>query len=353
MSSPTANGETTLLDTFDSRETHEIYNIKPHPITGRLIDSYPVTRTKPMRVLCLGQSRTGTMPLFMALKQLGYTPYHMSTPLGSPKTNLGLWREALDAKFYGKGKLWGREEFDKILGPYDAVADLPAICFVEELVVAYPEAKVIVTQRDVDSWLRSMDSTGGRVLRWPLWNTLARWDTALAGPFWGFSKKVMPANFHTMTDFCDKSPARQAFHDHYNLVKRMVPSERMLEFKVQEGWGPLCKFLDKEIPGEEFPKLNDSKQFVLAHSLMWWVAFAKMVGKASFMTAVSGVIASANRRLVLIYWGLFDIRIAEYGFLLPKTECNAQESISVKRIIHISQCLMPDEILLCLQGSIE
>ncbi|ENH75031.1 hypothetical protein FOC1_g10010415 [Fusarium oxysporum f. sp. cubense race 1] len=261
MSSPTANEETTLLDTFDSREAHELYNIKPHPITGRLIDSYPITRTKPMRVLCLGQSRTGTMALFMALKQLGYTPYHMSTPLGSPKTNLGLWREALDAKFYGKGKLWGREEFDKILGPYDAVADLPAICFVEELVAAYPEAKVIVTQRDVDSWLRN---------------------------------------------FSDKSPARQAFHDHYDVVKRIVPSERMLEFKVQEGWGPLCKFLDKEIPGEEFPKLNDSKQFVLAHSFMWWIAFAKMVGKASFMTAVSGVIAS-----VFAMWRLkYAVKIA-------------------------------------------
>ncbi|KAF5713580.1 hypothetical protein FMUND_7820 [Fusarium mundagurra] len=283
-------------DIFNSPETHELYNIKPHPITGRLIDSYPVTRTKPMRVLCLGQSRTGTMALFMALKQLGYTPYHMSLSLSSPKTNLSLWREALEAKYYGKGKPWGREEFDKILGPYDAVADLPAICFIEELVVAYPDAKVFV----------SMDSTGGRVLRWPLWTTLARWDTKLAGPFWEFSKKVMPANFHTMTDFSDKSPARQAFHDHYDLVKRIVPAERMLEFKVQEGWGPLCKFLDKEIPEEEFPKLNDSKQFVLAHSLMWWIAFAKMVGKASFMTAVSGVVAS-----IFAMWRLkYAVKIA-------------------------------------------
>ncbi|KAF5549687.1 hypothetical protein FPHYL_9587 [Fusarium phyllophilum] len=259
-------------DTFNSSETHELYNIKPHPITGRLIDSYPVTRTNPMRVLCLGQSRTGTTALFTALKQLGYTPYHMSLSLRSSKTNLGLWREALDPKFYGKGKPWGREEFDKILGP----------------------------------WLRSMDSTGGRVLRWPLWNTLAKWDSALAGPFWEFSKKIMPANFHTMTDFSDKSPARQAFHDHYELVKRIVPAERMLEFKVQEGWGPLCKFLDKEIPEEEFPKLNDSKQFVLAHSLMWWIAFAKMVGKASFMTAVSGVMAS-----IFAMWRLkYAVKIA-------------------------------------------
>jgi hypothetical protein len=306
MPSLEASEETTLLDTFDPREIHDLSNINPHPITGRLIDSYPVTRTRPMRVLCLGQSRTGTMTLFIALKQLGFTPYHMSLSLGGPKANLSLWREALDAKFHGKGKPWGREEFDKILGPYDAVADLPAICFVEELVAAYPEAKVIATQRDVDSWLRSMDSTGGRVLRWPLWNTLSRWYPALAGPFWEFAKKAMPTNFHTITDFSEKSPARQAFHDHYDLVKRTVPAERMLEFNVQEGWGPLCKFLGTEIPEEEFPKLNDSKQFVLAHSLMWWIAFAKIVGKASFMTAVSGVIAS-----IFAMWRLkYAVKIA-------------------------------------------
>ncbi|KAM0201818.1 hypothetical protein ACHAPA_009556 [Fusarium lateritium] len=292
MSESKQSDEITLLETIDPCEAHELYNIKPHPITGRLIDSYPIRRTKPMRVLCLGQSRRDAMAVFTALKQLGYTPYHMSVAIGSPKTNLSLWREALDAKFYGKGKPWGREEFDKILGFYDAVVDIPAICFVGELVAAYPEAKVIVTQRDTDSWLKNMDSTSGRVLRWPLWNTLSRRDHTLAGPFYEFSKKAMPANFNTLTDFSEKSPARQAFHDHYELVKKTVPAERMLEFRVQEGWEPLCKFLGAEIPAEEFPRLDDSKQFVLAHSLMWWVSFAKIVGKASFMSAVTGVLAS-------------------------------------------------------------
>jgi hypothetical protein len=245
-----------------------------------------------MRVLCLGQSQTGTTTLFIALKQLGYTPYHISAAVGSPKTNFRLWREALEAKFHGKGKPWGRAEFDKIFGPYDAVLEIPVICFVEELIAAYPEAKVIVTQQDVDSWLRSMDSTGGRVLRWPLWNTLANWDSTHAGPFWEFSKKAMPASFHTMTDFSAKSPARQAFRDHYELVRRTVPAERMLEYRVEEGWGPLCKFLDKDLPHQKFPRVDDSKDFVIAHKMMWWMAFAKMVGKGSLMSAVAGVFTS-------------------------------------------------------------
>jgi hypothetical protein len=292
MSISNQNGEIILSDPLGSPKMPELDIIKPHPVTGRLIDSYPITRTKPMRVLCLGQSRTGAATLFTALKQLGYTPYHISVAMGSPKTNFRLWCEALDAKFHGRGKPWGRSEFDKILGSYDAVLDIPAICFVEELVAAYPEAKVIVMQHDVDSWLRNMDMTGGRVLRWPLWDTLASWDSTHAEPFWEFSKKVMPASFHTMTDFSAKSPSRQAFRDHYELVRRIVPVDKTLEYRAEEGWGPLCKFLDKGVPDQKFPKVDDSKKFVFAHKMMWWMAFAKMVGKGSLMSAVAGVFTS-------------------------------------------------------------
>lgn len=66
-----------LLDHFNPMKTNELYNLKPHPKTGRLIDSYPGTRNKPMRVLCLGMSRTGTMSLFTALQKLGYKPYRL------------------------------------------------------------------------------------------------------------------------------------------------------------------------------------------------------------------------------------------------------------------------------------
>ena len=38
----------------------------------------------------------------------------------------------------------------------------------------------------------------------------------------------------------------------------MVPKERFLEWKVEEGWEPLCKFLDKDVPDEPFPHVNRS-----------------------------------------------------------------------------------------------
>lgn len=36
---------------------------------------------------------------------------------------------------------------------------------------------------------------------------------------------------------------------------------RLLEFRVEEGWGPLCEFLGKEVPEVKFPRGNDIKEF--------------------------------------------------------------------------------------------
>ncbi len=41
-------------------------------------------------------------------------------------------------------------------------------------------------------------------------------------------------------------------------IKAEIKPERLLIYKVQDGWEPLCNFLGKEIPQEEFPHLNKS-----------------------------------------------------------------------------------------------
>ena len=42
-------------------------------------------------------------------------------------------------------------------------------------------------------------------------------------------------------------------------VKKYVPDENILIYKVNEGWEPLCKFLNKPIPDAPFPYLNKTK----------------------------------------------------------------------------------------------
>jgi hypothetical protein len=80
-------------------------------------------REKPMQVLALGVSRTGTLSTYTALKMLGYEPYHMAESIlnganGHPKA----WGNAVRAKYYGRGKRWEGKDFEKMLWRYDVSA---------------------------------------------------------------------------------------------------------------------------------------------------------------------------------------------------------------------------------------
>ena len=103
---------------------------------------------------------------------------------------------------------------------------MECICFVEELVAAYPEAKVVLSLREVDAWLYSMSQTAGRVLAWNSWSIVAPWDPAIAGPWFKHAITVVPVHLHTWADWSPTSPARQAYLDHYERVRKTVPKDR-------------------------------------------------------------------------------------------------------------------------------
>jgi len=52
----------------------------------------------------------------IALKQLGYVDtYHMKSVIENPM-DCQMWIEALEAKYFGKGKPFEREDWDQLLG---------------------------------------------------------------------------------------------------------------------------------------------------------------------------------------------------------------------------------------------
>lgn len=61
--------------------------------------------------------------------------------------------------------------------------------------------------------------------------------------------------------FC--ANAKQTYRDHYAKVRRLVPKERLLEYRLGSGWEPLCAFLNKPVPDEPFPFLNETKEFAI------------------------------------------------------------------------------------------
>ena len=89
-----------------------------------------------------------------ALKILGLNEcYHQTTLIQNPEDGV-MWLQALKAKYRGEGPPFSRQQWDALLGHCQAVCDVPAIHFADELMDTYPDAKVILTTRDVDAWHR-------------------------------------------------------------------------------------------------------------------------------------------------------------------------------------------------------
>ncbi|KAL6891786.1 P-loop containing nucleoside triphosphate hydrolase protein [Trichoderma longibrachiatum] len=236
----------------------------PRPRTDIFTSDTDINRRKlgrvvPMKVLILGLGRTGTASMRAAMKQLGYVDtYHMmNCSIENPPDAL-MWMDALCAKYDGKGKPFTREDWDQLLGTCQAVCDWPAVAFAEELIKAYPEAKVVLTNRDVDSWHAStMKTVYWRAtdpeLRW-----LSNFDWA-ASMYYPMLKKFFDTFFEG--DFPNRG--KDVYRKHYEHVRSLVPKERLLEYKVTDGWGPLCEFLGDPIPKDcGFPNVNDNSDFV-------------------------------------------------------------------------------------------
>jgi len=237
---------------------------KPRPFTDVFtsdtdINRRTCSRQVPMKVLILGLGRTGTASMRAAMKHLGYVDtYHMmNCSIENPPDAL-MWMDALTAKYDGVGKPFTREDWDQLLGNAQAVCDWPSIAFAKELIEAYPEAKVVLTNRDVHSWHAStMKTVYWRVtdpeLRW-----LSHFDWA-ASMYQPMLQKFFDTFFKG--DFPNKG--KEVFLQHYEEVRSLVPKERLLEYRVQDGWEPLCEFLGEPVPKDcGFPNVNDNSDFV-------------------------------------------------------------------------------------------
>lgn len=52
------------------------------------------------------------------------------------------------------------------------MTDIPCVLFVEELLAAYPDAKVVLTTRDPDAWVASVNRSFHEILSWRRWKLL-------------------------------------------------------------------------------------------------------------------------------------------------------------------------------------
>lgn len=214
---------------------------------------------------------------------MGYKTFHMNECLASPQRFFPLWEEAIDAKFHGKGDPFGKQEFDKILADYDSGSDVPFILFADELVEAYPDAKVILTERDPDKWIESMQQTIYLVHSWSSWDLVKYWDPGLIKLWRNVDLKDWDAWLGQTgrRDFLSKEYgelSKERLIEHNKHIRKIVPNKNLLIWKPQDGWEPLARFLGQKAPEREFPHAWDAESVVKYAKIIWWVCVAKMIG---------------------------------------------------------------------------
>jgi hypothetical protein len=192
-----------------------------------------------LSVIGAGFGRTGTMSLKLALEQLGVGPcYHMVEVFKNPQAPTW-WAEAAD----------GKPDWAKIFQGYSSTVDWPNATFYAELADAYPQAKVILTERDPEAWFASTQATifAGGV------------PPDIDQPFAQMFRKVIARLFDFRMD--DHDHVIEVYKRHNAQVRAGIPADRLLVYEVARGWEPLCGFLGVPVPDTPMPKVNSTEEF--------------------------------------------------------------------------------------------
>ena len=218
-----------------------------------------------MKVICAGLSKTGTKSLAQALRLLGYTvfdaPEHYSL-------HFQQWRSILIDN--------GSPDFLSMYRDVDAVTDLPANLFYREILAAFPDAKVILTERESeDVWLRSILK---QVRQYNTFmTTRPLWLALLLSPTNRIVYKVMEVAWyrqyprHKINTVEYTTGMKESYRLHNEEVKEVIPPNQLLVFNARQGWEPLCKFLECDVPASPFPHANKNGAFVANKFLPFYV----------------------------------------------------------------------------------
>lgn len=232
----------------------------------------PPNRNRPTLVLSLGLPRTGTASMATALRMLGYQNVWHGVDAISNSADWAVLNRAADATFQSlpshttttngtaQTTSFTRADWDELWGPCEGITDIGG-WFGPQLVEAYPEAKVVLVERDVDKWYKSIDEGVFSSLWGPVPNFFVGVVEPLIGSVAGPASRKHVLGFFEAKDVDElRAKAKEGYKAHYRRMREMVPRERFLDFKIEDGWGPLCEFLGKDVPVDvPFPHVNDAE----------------------------------------------------------------------------------------------
>jgi hypothetical protein len=197
-----------------------------------------------LRLVGAGVGRTGTTSLQAALEQLFGGPcYHMMKVFGHPD-HVPLWHAATEGTM---------PDWDALFEGYAAAVDWPASAFWRQLSEHYPDSPVLLSTRDTaEQWWHSADRTIFEVFK----GTTAR---PPGSDEWFEMTKALFLN--TFADPRDKDACIAAYERHNAEVRGTIPADRLIDWKPEDGWEPICERLGLPVPDEPFPVANTTPQF--------------------------------------------------------------------------------------------
>lgn len=139
----------------------------------------------------------------------------------------------------------GKPDWKAIFDGFQATTDYPGCVFWSDLADYFPDAKVLLTQRDPNSWFDSVSAT--------IFSENHR-TSFRGGPMYELLDNLV------YSDFGDRIADREFMTDYFRRWNQQVidtiPASRLLVFSPKEGWEPLCEFLGVPVPPEPFPRVN-------------------------------------------------------------------------------------------------
>ena len=195
-----------------------------------------------MKVICPGIGKTGTKSLTKALRQLGFTVFDWEEQI------FDFLDDWFDVFKYG-----AKPDVKRIYQNADAVVDIPGAFFWEEILEAFPDCKVILSERDEDSWVKSVANQIKTI------EAVKSRTMALLSPTMRKMYYIVDSYIEAILGTRNTKSTcvfRKRYRIHNHRVKSIVSPDKLLVYNVQQGWKPLCDFLGCEVPTVAFPHEN-------------------------------------------------------------------------------------------------
>jgi len=185
------------------------------------------------KVFGIGLNKTGTTSLGEALNALGIKTIHYPFK----KT---IHQELMAGKYHLS-----------ILNSYQGIVDTPVAPYYPQLDREYPGSKFVLTVREPESWLRSIEA------HWPVMRQWCERD-----PQFGRFTDFITTAVYGCIQF-NRDRFLYAYQTHESNVRKYFQG-RSGDFLVMDicrgdGWSQLCPFLGLEVPSFPFPHSNRGK----------------------------------------------------------------------------------------------